>query len=79
MNLINIKLRQRRIQMYFSTVWTVWVLKKCDQKVLVTFFLYIFHVKTKLNIVYEYLKTILKNIFKRHKYPSANALNIKYF
>ena len=41
------------IQMYFGTVWTVWVTKK----VLVTRFLYIFHVKPKWNIVYEYLKT----------------------
>ena len=31
--------------------------KKCTPKVLMTFFLYIFHVKTKWNIVYEYLKT----------------------
>ena len=34
-----------------------------------------FHVK-KWNIVCEYLKT---NLFKRHKYPSPNALNIKFF
>ena len=31
--------------------------RKWAQKDFVTFFLYIFHVKTKLNIVYEYLKT----------------------
>ena len=36
--------------------------KKCAQKVLVTLFPYIFHVKTKWNIVYEYLKT---KIFSR--------------
>ena len=45
--------------------------------VLVTLFPYIFHVKTKQNKVYEYLKT--KNLFKRHKYLSPNALNIKHF
>ena len=31
--------------------------KKCTQKVLVTLFRYIFHLKTKLNIVYKHLKT----------------------
>ena len=31
--------------------------KKCAQKILVTFFLYIFQVKTKWHIVYQYLKT----------------------
>ena len=36
--------------------------KKCPQKVLVTYFLNIFHVKTKWNIAYEYLKT---EIFSR--------------
>ena len=36
---------QRRI--HFGTALTVWVLKKMRQKFLVTFFLYIFHVKTK--------------------------------
>ena len=66
--------------------------KKCVQKVLATFLLYIhihtyiyiyiyryiLHVKTKWNIVYSprILKT--KYLFKRHKYLSANALNIKY-
>ena len=50
------------IQMYFGTVWMVWAPKKCTPKVLMTFFLYIFHVKTKWNIVYEYLKT---KIFSR--------------
>ena len=56
--------------------------KKCVQKVLATFLLYIYiyilHVKTKRNIVYSprILKT--KYLFKRHKYLSANALNIKY-
>ena len=32
--------------------------KKCAQKVIVTFFLYILHIKTKSNIVYEYIKKI---------------------
>ena len=50
--------------------------KNAPKKVLVPLFPYIFHVKTKWNIVYEYLK---KNIFKRHEYPSPKALNIKYF
>ena len=36
--------------------------KKCAQKVLETFFLNIFHIKTKWNIVYEYFKT---KIFSR--------------
>ena len=50
--------------------------KKYVENVLVTFFPYIFHVKTKWNIViYEYLNT---HLFKKHKYPSPNALNIKY-
>ena len=31
--------------------------KKCAQKVLASFFLHLFHVKTKWNIVHEYLKT----------------------
>ena len=44
--------------MYFGTVLTVWAPKKF----LVTLFPYIFHVKTKSNIVYEYLKT---KIFSR--------------
>ena len=44
--------------MYFGTVLTVWEPKKF----LVTLFPYIFHVKTKSNIVYEYLKT---KIFSR--------------
>ena len=43
---------QCRIQMYFRTVWTVWV----TEKVLLTLFLYIFHVKYKFNTIYEYLK-----------------------
>ena len=50
--------------------------KNVPKKVLVTFFPYIFHIKTRWNIVYKCLKTFL---FKRHKYPSPNALNIKYF
>ena len=36
--------------------------KKCTQKVLASFFLYMFHIKTKSNIVSEYLKT---KIFSR--------------
>ena len=48
-----------RIQMYFGTVWTVWAPKNVPKKVLVTLFPYIFHVKTKWNIVYECLKTTI--------------------
>ena len=48
------------IQMYFGTIWMVWVPKK----VLATLFPDIFHVKTKWNIVYKFLKT---KIFSRHK------------
>ena len=53
--LYNIFLRQHQccIQMYFGIVWTVWVPKK----VLPTLFPCIFLIKTKWNIVYEYLKT----------------------
>ena len=40
------------IQMYFGTTWTVWAPKK----VLVTLLPYIFHVKTKWNIICEYWK-----------------------
>ena len=44
------------IQMYFGTVWTVWVPKKmCSKKVLVILFPYIFHVKP------NYSLQILKN------------------
>ena len=50
--------------------------KKCAQIISCDIFPYIFHVKTKLNIVYEYLKT---KIFSRDTYPSPNSLNIKYF
>ena len=49
---------QCHIKMYFGTIWTVWVPKK----VLVILFPYIFHTKTKSNIVYKYLKT---KIFSR--------------
>ena len=48
-----LRFTQCRIQMYFGNVWTVWAPKK----VLVTLFPYIFHVKPKWNIAYEYLKT----------------------
>ena len=41
------------IQMYFGTSWTL----SAPEKVLLTLFLYIFHVKTKWNIVSKYLKT----------------------
>ena len=44
--------------------------KKCAQKVIVTLFPYLFHIKTKWNIVYVYLKT---KIFSRDKYPSPTA------
>ena len=53
---------QYPIQMYFGTIWTGWVPKNCAEKVLVTLVSYIFHVKTKWKIVYEYLKT---KIFSR--------------
>ena len=43
------------------------------KKVLVT---HVFHAKTKLNIVHEYLKT---KICSRDKHPSPNVLNIIYF
>ena len=48
--------------------------KKCSQKALVTFLLFIFHIK--LN---EYSLRIVKNenLFKRHKYTSPHALTIK--
>ena len=59
--------------MYFGTVWTVWV----PRKVLVTLFQYISHVKIKWNSLRKLKKHIY--IFKRNKYPSPNALNIKYF
>ena len=61
---------QCRFQIYFGTVWTVWVPPK-------NAFPCMFHVKTKWNIVHKYLKN--KNVFKRLKYPSPNALNIRYF
>ena len=49
--------------MYFGTVWMVCAPKTiCPRKVLVILFPYIFHVKTRLNIVYENLKT---KIFSR--------------
>ena len=47
--------------------------KNAPQKVLVT----LFHIKRKWNIIYKYLKN--KSLFKRLKYASPNALNIKYF
>ena len=37
---------QCHIQLYFDTVWTVWPPKKC-----------VFHIITKSDMVYEYLKT----------------------
>ena len=73
---------QCHIQICFGTIWTVWApkkkKKKKPKKFLLILFLYIFHVKTKWNI---YSLRILKskNLFKRHEYPSPNALNIKYF
>ena len=44
--------------------------KNVPKKVIVTLFS-TFHIKTKSNIVYKY-----QNLFKRHKYPFPNALNI---
>ena len=57
-------------------VWA-WASKKCPQKDSCNTFSIYISLKTKWNIVYKYLKT--KNIFKRPKYPSPNALNTKYF
>ena len=54
------------------------VQKNTPKKVLVTLFLYIFHVKTKFNIA-GLRKLKNKNLFKRHKYSSPNVLNIRYF
>ena len=51
-------------------------LRNAPKKVIVTLFPYIFHIKTKWNIIYECLE---KNLFIKHKYPSPNALNNKYF
>ena len=47
------------------------------KKILLSFFLYIFHIKTKRNIAYKYLKT---EIFQETQtsFSKANALNIKY-
>ena len=54
-------------QMYFGTAFLVWAPKKMCTKCFCSFFSYIFHVKTKWNIVYQYLKTKTfsrdKNIF----------------
>ena len=51
------------IQIYFGSIWTVWAAQEnVPKKVLVIFFLYIFHVKAKSNIVYQYLKA---KIFSR--------------
>ena len=62
--------------MYFGTVWSVWVPKK----VLVTLFPYKFHIKTKWNIVYKYLKTklfefsatIIEGFWVSQNYPILN-------
>ena len=51
--------------------------RKWAQNNFVTFFLYIFHVKTKIKYSLWILKN--KNLFNRHKYPPTNALNMKYF
>ena len=50
------RIMQCSVQMYFATAWMVWPPQK------MTFSIYIFHVKPKWNIVYEYLKT---KIFSR--------------
>ena len=52
------QIMQCRIQMYFGIVWMVYAPKK----ILVTLFPYLFHVKPKWNIIYEYLK---RKIFSR--------------
>ena len=51
--------------------------KMPPKKILLSFFLHIFHIKTKRNIVYKYLKT---EIFQETQtsFSKANALNIKY-
>ena len=46
------------IQMYFGTIWMVWGAQiNASKKVLVTLFSYMFHIKTKWDIVYENLQT----------------------
>ena len=50
--------------MHFGTFWNVWAPKKLRPKVLVKRFPYLFHIKTKWNIVYIYLAKN-KNLFKR--------------
>ena len=50
--------------------------KNAPKKFLVTFSIYI-SCKNYVKYSWQILKII--NLFKRHKYPSPNALNIKYF
>ena len=57
--LINFKICQCHIQMYFGTFWMVWA----PTKVLVTFFSYIFHVKSKWDYSLRILKNKNRNIF----------------
>ena len=70
-------LDQCRIQMYFGTIWMVWVPKKCTQKSSCNFFSIYISSKTKTKYNLQILEN--KNLFKILKYPSPNALNIKYF
>ena len=70
-------LDQCRIQMYFGTIWMVWVSKKCTQKSSGNFFSIYISSKTKTKYSLQILEN--KNLFKILKYLSPNALNIKYF
>ena len=63
--------------MYFGTVWMVWVQKKCALKSSSdTFSIYI---SRKISMKHSLRILKNKNLFKRHNYPSPNALNIKHF
>ena len=61
----------------FGTVRTVWAAKKIHPKKFLQLFPYIFHIKTKWNIVYKYLKT---EIFSRDTsiLPQMHGIS-KYF
>ena len=66
---------QCRIWMYFGTTWAVCVPKKnVPKKILLILFPYIFRVKFKWNIVYEYLQTKFSlrntNIFPKMHWTS---------
>ena len=54
----------------------VWLPEKSAQKILLTFFPFIFHKKTKLNSLQKHRN---KNTLTTNKHPSLNASNIEYF